>query len=176
VKKLPISKVSDFSSASLSVGDGYLQIDLEPHHRKLIIRARELGKITRVHCSLILSGTQLFLQSLFERFFRRGRWLGRQYYELGSLMNLYLRAREAAASGNALPFELLQERMERVLRYYRLKALRRYRSLFLPFRPTSHEYLEAFGVFLHHELVHVLARYQRRRILRGLLRAARKAL
>lgn len=174
MKKLHLSKISDFTSASLSVGDGYLQIDLEPDHRRLVIRAGELGKLSRVHVLLLLSQGLLFFSSLLERVFRRGKWLGRQYYELGSLVNLYLRARKSSVSGNTLPIELLQERIERVLRYYNLRVLRGYRLLARSSPLLSDEYLDALGEFLYHQLGKLFRRYRRQRTLRELLRAARK--
>ncbi len=174
MKKIHISKISDFSSASLSVGDGYLEIDLEPNHRKLIIHARELGKISRVHISLIFSDTVLFVSSLLERFFRRGRWLSRQYFELGSLVNLYLGAHASAASGNMHPYELLQERIERVLRYYNLRVLRRYRSLTVSSLVLPDGHIHRVGMLLYRELREISDRYQHRRRVSSLWRTVRR--
>lgn len=170
VKEIHISKISDFSSASLSKYDRYLQIDLEPNHRKLIIGVKELGKLSRMHWTLVFADTIVLLNSLLERFIRRRRWLSRQYYELGCLINLFLNARAPADSGNTTPFELLQERIDRVLRYYKLRVLHRYRSLTVSSLVLPEGHIERVGELLYRELVDVSYRYEKRRRLSMLSR------
>jgi hypothetical protein len=62
------------------------------------------------------------------RFTRRGSWLSYQYFELGSLINLYLMALEAKdARTSKTRFELFVHTALRVLRGYKASVYRRFK-------------------------------------------------
>ena len=130
MKVLSISKYSDFTSATYLLGKGFLEIDLEPDHRKVIVYQRDLAKISRSYFQILLEDCYLAVKTLVERIFKRKKWVSENYFELSSLINMYIRTNDYDDGEKRLDeLELLHERIEQVLKHYKIKPQKKIKKL-----------------------------------------------
>ena len=127
---LTISKYSDFTSATYLMGEGYLEIDFEPNQRKVILYQKDLAKISRSYFQILLEDCYLAVKTLLERAFKRKKWVSKNYFELSSLINMYIHTNDCDDGEKRLnELELLHERIERVLKHYKRKPHKRIKKL-----------------------------------------------
>jgi hypothetical protein len=130
MKALTISKYSDFTSATYLLGEGYLEIDFEPDHRKVIVYQKDLAKISRSYFQILLEDCYLAVKTLLERAFKRKKWVSKNYFELSSLINMYIHTNDYDDDEKRLDeLELLHERIARVLKHYKRRPHKRIKKL-----------------------------------------------
>jgi hypothetical protein len=100
------------------------------------------------------------------RFIRRGSWLSFQYFELGSLINLYLKVLEAKDSkSRTVRFDLFVQTALRVLHGYKMSIYRRFKRTISTRRKTtlSPSSLRESVSIVYEELKTVSRMYENRR-------------
>lgn len=172
LKVLSISKYSDFTSAKYLLGTGYLEIDLEPDHKKVFIYSKDLAKISRSYLRILLKDCYLKIIIILERAFKREKWVSKNYFELASLINMYCRARDLAEVEKSFEkLELLHEKIERFLKQYKRKPYKKVKKL--NFKDNRSEEFVAnmnqAAIVINDELINISRIYYRIRKIKELI-------
>ena len=179
MRMLHFSEKSEYSFADMKFIGSHIEIVLQPGNKKLIIYLDELSKI--VNAFILLMGKMLVLEikELFQRVFKRQRWIHRNYFELASLLNLLLSTTHMSNSSPSVRREKLlsaRETTGRVLKNYRRKLYR----LFLQIDGVKgdsdqiRKSLIRIAEVIHQELIRVHGTYQRTERVRAHLKAVLK--
>jgi hypothetical protein len=164
--KFRISKCSDHSSARVDLGSGYVEIELGPDHRRVVVYSKDLARISKAHLRILLNDVRLYARNFFERYACRRKWVSMRYFELASLANSYMRALAAVdRQGSLDSLDMLRKRIERVLKFYKLSVFRAYKKIPFGFEPPElrMHLLSQAGTILHRELK-VLSALHRRHV------------
>jgi hypothetical protein len=172
MKVLSISKYSDFSSAKYLLGTGYLEIDLEPDHKKVFIYSKDLAKISMSCLQILLKDCYLEIRTILERAFKREKWVSKNYFELASLINMYYHACDLAEVERSFEkLELLHEKIERFLKQYKRKPYKKVKKLNFEDN-RSEEFLANMAqaaIVINNELINISQIYDRIRKIKELI-------
>ena len=164
MKVLSISKYSDFTSATYLLGKGFLEIDLEPDHRKVIVYSKDLAKISRSYLRILIEDLYLQVTTFLERAFKRETWVSKNYFELSSLINMYMHTLDLADVDKRFKkLELLHERIERILKQYKRRPYKKIKSLDLKDNRSEAfiDNMTKAAMVINEELINISSIYDR---------------
>ena len=164
MKILSISKYSDFTSAKYLLGTGYMEIDLEPDHKKVLIYSKDLAKISKSYLRILIEDCYLEVTTFLERVFKREKWVSKNYFKLSSLINMYVHAHDLADVEKSFEkLELLHERIERFLIQYKKRPYKKVKKLNLEDN-RSEAFLDNMAkaaIVIYDELINISSIYDR---------------
>jgi len=163
--RLYFSEHSFYSSADVMVTDRHMELFLQPGNKNLIIYMGEIKKLARAFMALLMKRMIRFLLNCMERTFQRRRWINRNYFELGSLLNLILGTLAAShnSSGNPEKLRSARDRVVRVLKNYRKTLYAAYRKIDGAGEDTEQikKTLRRTAEIVYRELIRVHGPYER---------------
>ena len=179
MKVLSISKKSDFTSATYLLGKGFLEIDLEPDHRKVIVYSKDLAKISRSYLRILLGDCYLQVTTFLERTLRRKKWVSKNYFELSSLINMYTHTHSLIDLEKKYEeLELLLERIERVFKQYKRRPFNKIKKLEIIDNRTEAflDNMTKAANIIYEEVIKISSIYDRSRKVKTLIHALRESI